>query len=106
MAYLDLPRASFNDKGKEFGTTIIIPPGETSNTYILPVDDMQVPGLSWDTGTPVVQFTFSDRNTILAGSAQWLDWDNLSIINPSVTAIRITNNEVGNMEFCITVRTR
>lgn len=106
MSYLELTRMAHSEKGRVYSNTIIVPASTTSDTYFIPIDIINDIGISWDSGTPEIEFTFSKRALIEENDAQWVLWDNESIINKAVTAVRITNNEVSDMEICITVRTR
>lgn len=105
MAVTELKRDSFNYSGKIFSQTITLTPSGVSDDIVFPNDYPKDIGISWDSGTPTVEFTFSDRAHIDADTAQWVTWDNTSIINKAARAIRITNPEVTDMEIVISVRT-
>lgn len=106
MAVVELKRDSHNDKGKTFSQTITLTPSGVSDDIVFPDDYLKDIGISWDSGTPTVEFTFSDRAHINANTAQWITWDNTSIINKAARAVRITNPEVADMEVVVSVRTR
>lgn len=84
MAYIKL-------SGINAAATITVNAGGTSDIYILPEHSNKSIGVSWDTGTPTIYFTYSSETTIRAGAAQWMAWDLTSDINPAAMGCYIVN---------------
>lgn len=82
----------------------VVAPSESSDTYILPAHSNKSVGISWDTGTPEIYFTFNGQTDILSGAAQWNAWDLTSVINSAVTGVYVTNSGLAAITLVIAAR--
>lgn len=94
------------NQGKFYNNTISVLSSSISDDYIFPAACIEAVGVSWDSGTPTIQFSFSDEDAIKAGTAQWVAWDLTSKINPAVKGVRITNLGLTNITLEVSIRAR
>lgn len=105
MAVYEMIRAGFDKIGKGgiFHTKIEISADTYSDIYIMPYFAFSAIAAKI-TGDGVLQFTNDPESVITADTAEFEDWDGVSIINPGLVAFRVKRNS-GTVVAKVTLRT-
>ncbi len=106
MDTVQIPRKDFSQSppGTLWYSKITVPGSSTSDAYLFPVANLSGIGVSWNTGSPAIEFTFDSVEEIENDTAQWVAWGGTGLINPAVTGARITNSGGGDIDIVMTAR--
>ena len=108
MAIVNMNRVDYDDDAKVYHETVtLIDPQTESNYFLIPGGTVYSIGCYIDGGgAGTLDFTIDSKQTIndTPGSIIWESWDELSQVNKSVTAFRVTRSS-GTVIAKVTVKT-